>query len=533
MGPGRTEDSFDFITPYGQDIKVGEFAYYTPPDMDSDQKILCRIQTRERVIADDTDVVETLEPHVTGDAIATFRSNRGYRITASVLGVYDRSMDGFVNLRSPPQIGQEIYFADDDMLSELLTPPKKRGILHLGHVLNRDEGAVNVLVDMDELATKHLGVLASTGAGKSYTVGVILEEMVKPGNRATSVVFDIHGEYFTLAEDDEYGDKFNLIEEPRIKVSNLDIEDYSVAFVEEATNVQRERLREVLNDLDLDESQSDKVSSKYQDQVRVDYGIDDILERLSEGNRVDDALSWRLGLMEDFVCLDAESETTIEELCEPGKCNIIEFPTGAEELERNLILWYFTRRMLASRKRAVRIQRGRESFEDPDMSQVIETPVTIFVEEAHNFAPIERDLKTRSLLKEISREGRKFGVGLAMVTQRPSRLDEDVLSQMNSTIIMKVKNSVDQDTIASSVEAAGEDLLRDLPGLTVGQAILAGDFINTPVLTKIRTRETEHGGRTPEVAEESVRAYNEMQEEEQQEPNRATGSPSKSGARQD
>ncbi len=63
------------------------------------------------------------------------------------------------------------------------------------------------------------------------------------------------------------------------------------------------------------------------------------------------------------------------------------------------------------------------------------------------------------------------------------------------------------------MEAAGEYLLRDLPGLTTGQAIIAGDFVNTPVLSEIRLRETEHGGRTPEVAKESVRAYKKLQEE--------------------
>ncbi|MDY7082816.1 MAG: ATP-binding protein, partial [Halobacteria archaeon] len=126
-----------------------------------------------------------------------------------------------------------------------------------------------------------------------------------------------------------------------------------------------------------------------------------------------------------------------------------------------------------SRKRAVRVQRGRDTYKTSEDASFIDVPVTIVVEEAHNFAPADRELKTRGLLQEISREGRKFGVGLVIITQRPSRLDEDVLSQCNSSIIMKVRNALDQETIERSVEAAGEDLMKDLPGLTVGQAILA------------------------------------------------------------
>jgi len=512
LGPGRTEESFDFVTPEVEKLKVGEFVYYEPEDRD-DTKILCRIQERERIVSEESDVDDTLEPHVNDDAMETLQSNRAYRMTTKVLGVYDEDMGGFRNLRSAPLIGQEVYYAHDELLAEILTPSEKQGVLHMGHVLNREDSEVNVFVDMDEVATKHLSVLASTGAGKSYTVGVLLEETVKPGNRGTSVVFDIHGEYFTLAEDEKYGDRFNLIEEPRIKISNLDLDDFQVAFSEDATNVQRERLREVLEDLDITDTtaSSSSVSAEYQDSVRHDYSIADIIDRLSEGNRVDDNLAWRLGLLEDFVSLDVETETSVQELCEPGKCNIIEFPTGAGELERNLILWYFTKQIMEARKEAVRIQRGRGGFDPQSRERLIDVPVTIFIEEAHNFAPIDRELKTRELLQEIAREGRKFGVGICIISQRPSRLDEDVLSQCNSSIIMKVRNAVDQETIAHSVEAAGEDLLRDLPGLTVGQAILAGDFINTPVLTKIRLRETEHGGMTPDVAKESIKAYKEAQ----------------------
>lgn len=526
LGPGTTEEAFDFVTREVGKLKTGEFVYYEPTSK-KDTKILCRVRERERIISEDSDVASTLEPHVDGETMATLRSNRAYRVTAKVLGFYDEEMETFRNLRNPPEMGQEVYYAHDELLSGLLMPSKDTGILHIGEVLNRDEAEVEVVIDMDEIATKHLSVLAATGAGKSYTVGAILEEMVKPGNRGTSVVFDIHGEYYTLAEDEEYGDRFNLIEEPRVKISNLEIDDFQVAFTEEATNVQIERLREVLSDLDIRDATataSTSVPSEYQDTVRVDYSVDDIIDRLKQGNRVDDNLAWRLEMLNNFISLDADTETSVRDLCEPGKCNIIEFPTGAEELERQLILWYFTKQILESRKEAMRIRRSQGGFEaGSDATEgLIEVPVTVFVEEAHNFAPVDRDLKTRNLLQEIAREGRKFGVGLGIISQRPSRLDEDVLSQCNSSIIMKVRNGVDQKTIAQSVEAAGEDLLRDLPGLTTGQAVLAGDFINTPVLTKIRTRETEHGGMTPEVARESIMAYEESQKRKEERHEEAT-----------
>jgi DNA helicase HerA-like ATPase len=58
---------------------------------------------------------------------------------------------------------------------------------------------------------------------------------------------------------------------------------------------------------------------------------------------------------------------------------------------------------------------------------------------------------------------------------------------------MQIQNPTDQDAIKNSVEAAGEEVLRELPGLTPGQAVVSGDAMNTPVLIQIRPRYTEHG----------------------------------------
>lgn len=504
LGPGQNEDHFKFATTKVQKLKVGEFVYYEPDDRDV--KILCRVAKREELNPKDptSNIISKLEGEIDEQEMVKVKNDRGYLVKVKVLGVYDFNYGGFRNLRDPPSIGHNVYYAESDMLSKIFSSSQKQGILHVGRVLNREENEVNVFVNMDEVATKHLSVLASTGAGKSYTVGVLLEEFVKPGNRGASFVFDIHGEYYTMAEDDEFGDRFNLVEEPKVKISNLTIEDFNVAFTQDMTNVQSERLREVLDDLDIADQSSGDIS---RDNVRLNYDIDDIIDRLNAGNRVDDNLAWRLRLLKDFVSLEKEKETNVEQLFEPGKCNIIEFPTGAEENERNLIMWYMTRRILKSRKTAIRKKREGKSTQGH-----ISTPVTIVTEEAHNFAPADRHVETRDLLQEIAREGRKFGVGLCVISQRPSKLDEDVLSQCNSSIIMKVRNGVDQQTVAESVESAGEDLLKDLPGLTTGQAILTGDFINTPVIAKIRMRQTEHGGRTPDVAKESIKKYKQAEQ---------------------
>jgi len=115
------------------------------------------------------------------------------------------------------------------------------------------------------------------------------------------------------------------------------------------------------------------------------------------------------------------------------------------------------------------------------------------MEKAHNFAPASADLVSSEILKRILSEGRKFGVAVGLISQRPGKLDPDVLSQCMTQFILRIVNPVDQARVAESVESVGRDLLQELPALSKGQAIVAGAAVNTPVLCRVRRRITAHG----------------------------------------
>lgn len=124
------------------------------------------------------------------------------------------------------------------------------------------------------------------------------------------------------------------------------------------------------------------------------------------------------------------------------------------------------------------------------------------LEEAHNFSPANTPVVTTRILKTILSEGRKFGVSVGLISQRPGRLDSDVLSQCMTQCIMRIINPVDQSKIAESVESMGRDLIQELPSLSKGQAVLAGASVNTPVLINVRTRKTRHGGQDLDAPKE-------------------------------
>jgi DNA helicase HerA-like ATPase len=112
------------------------------------------------------------------------------------------------------------------------------------------------------------------------------------------------------------------------------------------------------------------------------------------------------------------------------------------------------------------------------------------LEEGHTFAPARADTAAEKAAVEVSRqiaqEGRKFGVGMILISQRPSRLDETALSMCNSFIVMRMINPSDQQFVCKVIESLGKDDARLLPDLDKGEAIFSGQFISFPILAKVK-----------------------------------------------
>ncbi len=136
-----------------------------------------------------------------------------------------------------------------------------------------------------------------------------------------------------------------------------------------------------------------------------------------------------------------------------------------------------------------------DSIFDARVSGDLKLPVLLVLEEAHNFVPARANTpaEERAIIttKQIAQEGRKFGVGLILISQRPSRLDETTLSQCNSYVIMRMVNPADQNFVRRVIESLGEDEAKLLPDLDVGEAILSGQLINFPVLVKMKAPESQ------------------------------------------
>lgn len=511
-GPGENGNQYVFITADNRHVKIGEFVYYEVPPTESWQssdaeseplQILGKISARclidhlpDRIFAD-----TEISPEAIAALVGFAHPNPEiYEVTVDVIGYFHPSL-GFANPRRTPDPGAKVCLASDAGLQQVLNKkqPQEIGSAHMGALLLREAGAVPIALDVKELVSTHMAILAGTGSGKSYTAGVLVEELLSPHNRAAVLIFDPHGEYGTLSDmrghpafrgEDDYEPRVKVLtpEDVRIRISSLDYYDILTLLPEMS-----DRQQSILNKAFL-------ILKKHQ---HGDYrwGVPDLIAAVYEADRTQDeegnekvgssapAIEWKLERLARSDYFDPLKHLAPKDLFEPGQVTVLQMNEISQE-EQQVICAAVLRQANQAR---VNTQKEKISSEDENY---LPYPVFILIEEAHRFAPAHEPSRCKMILRTILSEGRKFGLGVGLITQRPGKLDADVLSQCMSQFIMRIVNPVDQESLKYGVEAAGRDLLKELPSLTKGQVIISGGCVNTPVLCQVRKRLTVHGGET-------------------------------------
>ena len=502
-GPGETLHEFTFIAPDpDRQLKHGEFVYYTAPVDGSERHILGRITDRAAVkLFPDTFMADPSVPPHTVAAMLGYESEATelFELTVTVLGYYDERLQDFTNPRVPPQGGAPVFIAADETLTELLSRGRREelGSAYIGDLLSRAPGAVPVALDVRGFTSTHLAIIASTGSGKSYLAGVLLEELLMPYNRAAVLVIDPHGEYDTMQQvqnmesfrDLGYSPKVRIFrpQDLRVRISSLTLPDlrYLLTNLSEKMHYQLGRaFRYAQRTWGEDKYTLEQLYMAVREVGDSAQGEDET----NDDDPTTGALIWRLGaalggsgIFHDFENIE------LDELFQPGMCTLVQL-NEVEPRQQQVIVAALLRRVYQARIDTERgkIQRGDRNY--------VPFPVFCLLEEAHNFAPANADAVSSDQLKIILSEGRKFGVGVGLISQRPGRLDSDVLSQCMTQCIMRITNPIDQNRIAESVESVGRDMLKELPALSKGQVIVSGASVNTPLMLRVRLRRTEHGG---------------------------------------
>jgi DNA helicase HerA-like ATPase len=500
-GPGETGNDYLFITADNRQVKIGEFVAYKAQQGDETLEILGKIADRrlidhlpDRIFAD-----TAISPEAIAALVGfAYPNPEIYEVSVAVIGYFHPAL-GFINPRITPDPGAKVYRVDDATLQQVVNKkqPGDIGSAHVGSLLLRPGNAVPVALDVKELVSTHMAILAGTGSGKSYTAGVLLEELMRPYNRAAVLIFDPHGEYGTLSEmrghptfatGDGYAPEVKILapEQIRIRLSSLeyydllsllpDMSDRQQAILSKGfTILKRHRKGDYRWDV------NDLIRAVYEADTSTD---DEGNEKLGSSAP---AIEWKLEKLARSDYFHPMEHLAPKDLFEPGQVTVLQMSEISQE-EQQVICAAVLRQSYQARLNTV-----KEKVDASDETY-LPYPVFILVEEAHRFAPAHEPSRCKQILRTILSEGRKFGMGVGLITQRPGKLDSDVLSQCMSQFLMRIVNPVDQESLKYGVEAAGRDLLKELPALTKGQVIISGACVNTPVLCQVRQRLTQHGG---------------------------------------
>jgi DNA helicase HerA-like ATPase len=525
-GPGEIPQEFTFISPdRRQVLKVGEYITYKAMVDQEERNILSRVVDRQPLRLYPSSFLA--DPTQNPDEVAALigyhqRGHELFEVFATIIGYFDENIRDFINPRLPPRTGRPIYLAPNEELAQYLTSKQVGAIgsAHIGSLLSREKGLVPITLDAGAFTGTHLAIIASTGAGKSYLAAVIVEELMKPYNRAAILIIDPHGEYDTLSEmmnnkvfsEDDYKPEVKVFHpgEVKVRVSSLNMGDlfYLLPNLSDRMEYLLQRAyRDVARKSQTDKGDPERWT---QDDLQIrlhqlGQGIEDDEGEDGEGNDrfagTADALIWRIeSMLGHSVIFDDFRHLDLSQLVKPGRCSVLQL-NEVDEREQQVMVATLLRRLFNARKRTIRGE------VDPDNELYLPYPVFLLIEEAHRFAPTSSDIVTTQILKTILGEGRKFGVGVGLISQRPGKLDGDVLSQCNTQFLLRIVNPIDQARVAESVETVGRDLLRELPALTKGQVIVAGDAVNTPILCQVRQRHTRHGGETHNAPDEWMKHF--------------------------
>lgn len=443
------------------------------------------------------------------------------------------------HLRYPPRPASTAYRPASSDLARIVVgdlQQQHQRALAIATLANRPE--VEVSVDGHAIVTRHLAVLAMTGAGKSWTVRRIIEELAS--KRYPMVIFDPHGDYTGLADVPalrgrvrRYYAQFPVFEQApetvmRVveglgwKLANTHQTYFERLFNGAQAFLSADPAAVAERAAWLSEYLGDENIRKYGLQPNLYFLADFVRAVVQAGKQNDSAVQEQLkewtgksdlqvtrqqaGWLEGLPNNLRRAASRLRQMAE-----ISRRVAGASEAlpsDRTKLVDYGAVSIVAlagytSDFQAILYSLIADAIFSARVANTLPYPVLLVLEEAHNFVPAHANTAAEEqairTTKQIAQEGRKFNVGLILVSQRPSRLDETTLSQCNSYIVMRMVNPADQQFVRRVIETLGEEEARLLPDLDVGEALLSGQLINFPVLVRIKPP-ASHGEREEQDA---------------------------------
>ena len=394
-------------------------------------------------------------------------------VKVAVCNIIGQIKEGKIDrVRKPFNVGQAVYLASKDKLHSFMKINLNNQIMSLPIPIGKMEGTdIDVYIDIQEVVSKHMFITGTTGSGKSFFVKNLLCKLSESESTQNIKVFifDPHGEYYQglkdcIEEEHIFHKEFDDVAIPTDPQEVIDIID-KLGFPQLAdkrsstnknkfsiltkyikpslktTKLKEKGLLDIINEIDFDEKDEFNKTIK-------DIGYEDFLNsqpsQLKDLDKEDKRIFiYNLKNMNDPVYRTNLTGLILQEI----------FNRGKKDHEKRLIV----------------------------------------LEEAHNFAPERgygdvssgKDNISSVIVKKIASEGRKFNIGLIVISQRPAQISKYILSQANTQVMFRIINSFDLESIAKSIEYAGEETINLLPKFSTGTCVVSGIGVPMPMIVKI------------------------------------------------
>lgn len=415
-------------------------------------------------------------------------------------GQFDRGVGRY------PTTGAEVHAVGTTDIAKMFERFQSKGF-SVGTVATHP--SLKVCLDPSNLFGRHFAILGQTGSGKSWTVAALVQRTVAVMPRAHIIILDLHGEYCWKREDGSRHYAFadavvrhvdaRELEIPYWLMTYAELCDLLIDHTDFSAHNQVAAFRDVLGRLRAAEGASPGLglprttldTPVFFDLAVLRAEIESMNGQVmgSSGKLINGTLT---GKFDNFLMrLDSKlNDVRYDFLLKP---KVRKDSASLSSLLRDFV-------GLGTPKSAVTVidlssvpfdvrptvaaQIGRLAFEFNYWNpKYREFPILLICEEAHAYIPRASESQfagSRKSMERIAKEGRKYGVGLAVVSQRPHEVSETVLAQCGTFICLRITNPDDQAYVRSLVPESEGDLVSVLAGLGRGEALVLGEAVPLP-----------------------------------------------------
>ena len=374
----------------------------------------------------------------------------------------------------------------------------------IGHL--QQDATIDACINVDEMLSKHFAILGATGVGKSSGVALLLQKILEARPDLRIFLLDGHNEYARC-----FGDRAQVLNPRNLKLpfwlfnfeETIDVifagrpgvEEETVVFAELIPIAKSNYSQYKGNSNDrLMVKRSDPKSTGYTADTPVPYRLADLVQLIDERmgkleNRSSRLVYHKLITRIETVRNDPRYTFMFDNANVGGDTmgdtlrQLFRLPANGKPMTI-MQLAGFPAEVVDSVVSVL----GRMAFEFGLWSDGA-VPLLFVCEEAHRYASADRNVgfgPTRKALSRIAKEGRKYGVFLGLVTQRPAELDSTIISQCSTLFAMRMANERDQALVRSAVSDAAANLLAFVPSLGTREVLAFGEGVALPTRLKFK-----------------------------------------------